>query len=62
VQDAPRGRTSAPSLLRDSAGTEFDRKCVDALERVLARERSGELTVAVEDGYAAAKSSRFSRR
>jgi putative nucleotidyltransferase with HDIG domain len=37
----------AIALLRDSAGTEFDRSCVDALERVLARERGGELAVAV---------------
>ena len=30
-------------LLRGSAGTLFDARCVDALERVLARERADEL-------------------
>ena len=34
-------------LLRGSAGTIFDARCVDALERVLARERTDELAVAV---------------
>ena len=34
-------------LLRGSAGTIFDARCVDALERVLAREREDELAVAV---------------
>jgi HD-GYP domain-containing protein (c-di-GMP phosphodiesterase class II) len=37
----------ALSLLRDSAGTEFDASCVDALERVLAREHGESLAVAV---------------
>jgi hypothetical protein len=34
-------------LLRGSAGTIFDARCVDALERVLARERADELAIAV---------------
>jgi hypothetical protein len=37
----------AMRLLRGSAGTIFDARCVDALERVLAREREDELAVAV---------------
>jgi hypothetical protein len=37
----------AMRLLRGSAGTIFDARCVDALESVLAREREDELAVAV---------------
>ncbi len=37
----------AVRLLRGSAGTVFDARCVDALERVLARERADEFAVAV---------------
>lgn len=37
----------AMRLLRGSAGTVFDARCVDALERVLARERAEELALAV---------------
>ena len=37
----------AMRLLRGSAGTIFDARSVDALERVLARERDDELAVAV---------------
>ena len=37
----------AIALLRAGAGTQFDPRCVDALERVLARERSEGLGVAV---------------
>lgn len=37
----------AVRLLRGSAGTIFDARCVDALERVLAREHADELAVAV---------------
>jgi len=37
----------AIALLREGAGTTFDVRCVDALERVLARERSDALAVAV---------------
>ncbi len=37
----------AMNLLRTSAGTEFDARCVDALERVLGREQSEGLAVAV---------------
>jgi hypothetical protein len=35
------------ALLREGAGAAFDRSCVEALERVLARERGAELAVAV---------------
>jgi putative nucleotidyltransferase with HDIG domain len=35
------------ALLRTAAGTEFDARCVEALERVLAREQSAGLAVAV---------------
>jgi HD-GYP domain-containing protein (c-di-GMP phosphodiesterase class II) len=35
------------TLLREQTGTGFDRRCVSALERILVRERSGELAVAV---------------
>jgi len=37
----------AVALLRGAADTEFDSRCVEALERVLAREHSGDLAVAV---------------
>jgi HD-GYP domain-containing protein (c-di-GMP phosphodiesterase class II) len=37
----------AMAFLREGAGELFDPKCVDALERVLARERSTGLDVAV---------------
>lgn len=37
----------AMKLLRDSAGDEFDVRCVEALERVLGREQSAGLAVAV---------------
>ena len=37
----------ALGLLREGAGTQFDASCVDALERVLSRERSAELALAV---------------
>jgi HD-GYP domain-containing protein (c-di-GMP phosphodiesterase class II) len=37
----------ALALLREQAGTAFDRACVEALERVLARERGAGLAVAV---------------
>jgi HD-GYP domain-containing protein (c-di-GMP phosphodiesterase class II) len=37
----------AIALLREGAGTTFDVRCVDALERVLARERGDALAVAV---------------
>ena len=37
----------AVALLRGAAGTEFDARCVDALERVLGREQSAGLAVAV---------------
>ena len=37
----------AIALLREGSGSVFDARCVDALERVLARERSVELAVAV---------------
>lgn len=37
----------AIALLRDSAGTEFDPACVEALARVLARERGDALGVAL---------------
>jgi HD-GYP domain-containing protein (c-di-GMP phosphodiesterase class II) len=37
----------AMALLRSAAGTEFDARCVDALERVLGREQSAGLAVAV---------------
>jgi len=37
----------AIALLRDGSGTLFDPRCVDALERVLAREHDEELAVAV---------------
>jgi hypothetical protein len=37
----------AMGLLRDGAGSEFDPGCVEALERVLARERGADLAVAV---------------
>ena len=36
----------AIALLRESAGTEFDRSCVEALARVPARERGDALAVA----------------
>ena len=35
------------ALLREGSGTEFDARCVDALERVLSQERSAGLGVAV---------------
>jgi hypothetical protein len=34
-------------LLRDESGDPFDPRCVTALERVLACERTGDLAVAV---------------
>ena len=37
----------AIAFLRDGAGTQFEPLCVDALERLLARERNAELAVAV---------------
>jgi putative nucleotidyltransferase with HDIG domain len=37
----------AVALLRTAAGTEFDARCVEALERVLGREHSESLAVAV---------------
>jgi HD-GYP domain-containing protein (c-di-GMP phosphodiesterase class II) len=37
----------AVALLREGSGTAFDPRCVEALERVLARERSADLAVAV---------------
>jgi putative nucleotidyltransferase with HDIG domain len=37
----------AIALLRESAGTAFDRSCVEALERILERERGADLAVAV---------------
>ena len=37
----------ALALLREGSGSTFDARCVDALERVLARERSADLAVAV---------------
>jgi putative nucleotidyltransferase with HDIG domain len=37
----------AMALLREGAGTVFDARCIDALDRVLARERSAGLDVAV---------------
>ena len=37
----------AMALLRDGAGVAFDTGCVDALDRVLARERGSGLAVAV---------------
>jgi HD-GYP domain-containing protein (c-di-GMP phosphodiesterase class II) len=37
----------AIALLREGAGTMFESRCVDALERLLARERSADLAVAV---------------
>lgn len=37
----------AMTLLRNSAGDEFDPRCVEALERVLGREQSADLAVAV---------------
>ena len=37
----------AIALLREGANTEFDRRCVEALERVLARERGETFAVAV---------------
>jgi HD-GYP domain-containing protein (c-di-GMP phosphodiesterase class II) len=37
----------AIALLREGSGTAFDARCVKALERVLARERSADLAVAV---------------
>ncbi len=37
----------AMKLLRDAAGESFDARCVDALERVLGREQSAGLAVAV---------------
>src|SRR4029453_19073915 len=37
----------ALGLLREGAGTQFDASCVDALERVLSRERGAELALAV---------------
>jgi HD-GYP domain-containing protein (c-di-GMP phosphodiesterase class II) len=35
------------ALLREESGTAFDARCVEALERVLARERGSSLAVAV---------------
>jgi hypothetical protein len=48
----PEGRPASSFLGRDRdaarrTGSAFDRRCVTALERVLARERSEELAVAV---------------
>jgi hypothetical protein len=37
----------ALALLREGAGSQFDRSCVEALARVLARERAAEMPVAV---------------
>ena len=37
----------AIALLREQTGEAFDHRCVSALERVLAREREGQLAVAV---------------
>jgi HD-GYP domain-containing protein (c-di-GMP phosphodiesterase class II) len=37
----------AVALLREEAGEAFDPRCVAALERVLGRERDGQLAVAV---------------
>ena len=37
----------AMKLLRDAAGEAFDARCIDALERVLGREQSAGLAVAV---------------
>jgi putative two-component system response regulator len=36
----------AIAFLRDGAGTHFEPRCVDALERVLARERNADLALA----------------
>jgi putative two-component system response regulator len=37
----------AIALLRDGAGTVFDARCVETLDRILVRERGAELAVAV---------------